>query len=248
VFLADRARELSWFTGRKTYKLILSAKELPDSNASQEVLKLASKSSAEYLIIDGYTMVHWKTLRYLYNADINEGEILILNITSLLNVNVTNKPSVASLRLVAETEPNDWGSYARIFRFIQANFTKTGTEDMLESGWGATNNGLLTNASGHAKLVIGNNSEYTNTWRPCGFDIARHVSNGVIEIIFNNMTAAVVRIEMWDSSGNLLSYANQLSSNVYCSVLGNIVLGDIRIVIHGNPGESVSIKEIAYWS
>ena len=45
----------------------------------------------------------------------------------------------------------------------------------------------------------------------------------------------------------LLRHAESLGSNLYYCPLGEVTIGDIRIVIEGSSGESIIVRSISVW-
>ncbi|MFW9887133.1 MAG: hypothetical protein ACFFER_03065, partial [Candidatus Thorarchaeota archaeon] len=81
IFLANRVREFSWYTSRRCAFLEFSDEGLTNLNASLEMVGLAINFSAQYLLIDGYTIAKWKTLEFLLYDPISVGETINLNAT-----------------------------------------------------------------------------------------------------------------------------------------------------------------------
>ncbi|MFW9887428.1 MAG: hypothetical protein ACFFER_04560, partial [Candidatus Thorarchaeota archaeon] len=81
VFLVNRVREFSWLTNRKCAFLEFSCEGLSYLNATLEMASLATKFSAQFLLIDDYTIAKWKTLEFLLYDPISVGETINLNAT-----------------------------------------------------------------------------------------------------------------------------------------------------------------------
>jgi len=248
IFLVDRAREFSWFTSRKSVVMELSQAHLDLFDASSELISLSYRYNASYILIDGYTIAHWGVLDYLITNPITIGNAMILDsskaIEQQLN-NVTNP--LRTLKLVRQSQDNGLGSYSRIYEFSNNSFSHFKNEYLLDTGWNASNGGSISNSSGDIHLTIGSNASYTNTWRPIGPDLNLEIDSGYLIFGFENAGASVVRIEIYDSNGNFVSFVERVNDELYYCALGEVNIGDIRIVIEGNPGDSVIIKSIAAW-
>jgi len=248
-FLADRAREFSWLTGRHSVILTFTQVDLPFANASKELGQLAEEFNANYVMVDIYTVAHWRTLSELLEYPIAMGSSVPLctNLT-LISENQNTTGPMPSLTLVAETQPNSLGQCARVFMFENLRYTRTENVDLFNPRWSASNGGAILNSSGYPELVIGNLQNYTNTWRPAPFDLNSTVEAGFLLCRVREMSATVARIEVWNSSGDFVCYVEGAGSGQYCCPLNNATIGDIRIVIEGNPSDSVIIISISLWN
>ena len=248
VFLVDRAREFAWFTGRKSAVLELSNMSLPYANTSRELLSLAANFSTDYLVVDCYTLAHWRTLDFLLLEPISIGTSVILGDLEIVELyESSNNISAPALTLIAQTEPNEFGSYCRVFGFDTASFARLREVSILDSGWSTSNGGSITNVSGEVRLTIGNDQNSTNTWRPGGFDFNQMVNSGFLLLDLEGISATVARIEVWDENGIILRHAENLGDGLYYCPLGEVTIGDIRIVIEGSSGESIIVRSISVW-
>jgi hypothetical protein len=204
--------------------------------------------SADYLIVDDYTIAHWRTLDFLLLEPISLGTSVILDDSEVIKFyNSSNTFSVSALTLNAQTESNEAGTYCRVFSFDTASFTRFRNESMLDVGWNASNGGSITNASGEAQLTIGSDQNSTNTWRPGGFDFGLMVSSGFLLLDLEEVSATVARIEVWNENGIILRHAENLGDGLFYCPLGEITIGDIRIVIEGSSGEFIIVRSISVW-
>ena len=249
VFLVDRAREFSWVTGRDSAILSFTQVGLSFSNASKELVALAHEFNASYVVVDPYTVGHWATFSELLQFEIPIGSSVPLctNITSMLESQNGTGPTL-SLKLVAETPPNSLGQSARIFGFENLSYTRVWDADLLSPGWSASNGGAIVNSTGYHEVVIGNLQNYTNTWRPALFDLNLSVEAGFLLCRILNTSARVARIEVWNSAGSFVCYAQGAETGLYCCPLNNVTIGDIRVVIEGSPGDSVIIHSMSLWN
>jgi len=248
IFLADRAREFSWFTGRRSAVLQLSNVYLSYTNASQELLSLAMNFSADHLIVDDYTVAHWGTLGFLLLEPISLGTSVMLGNLEIVEFYESSSIFTApALTLIAQTESNEAGTYCRVFSFDTASFIKFQSVSILDIGWSTSNLGSITNVSGEVRLTIGNDQNSTNTWRPEGFDFNLMVHSGFLLLDLEEASATVARIEVWNENGIILRYAEDLGNGLYYCPLGEVTIGDIRMVIEGSSGESIIVRSISVW-
>jgi hypothetical protein len=121
IFLANRVREFSWFTGRRCGFLKFSAEGLSNLNASLEMAALGTNFSAQYLLMDGYTITKWQTLEFLLLNPFSVGESINLNATYIEELQSYPNISIATLTLVGETEVNSYGRISRVFALDMLN-------------------------------------------------------------------------------------------------------------------------------
>jgi hypothetical protein len=121
IFLANRVREFSWYTGRRCAFLEFSDERLPNLNASLEMVGLALNFSAQYLLIDDYTIAKWKTLEFLLYSPIPVGETIGLNATYIDEIQSYPNITIARLTLVGETEANIYGRMSRVYSLDMLN-------------------------------------------------------------------------------------------------------------------------------
>ena len=134
-----------------------------------------------------------------------------------------------------------------MFGFDTVNFAKLRDVSILDAGWNASNGGSITNASGEVQLTIGNDQNSTNTWRPGGFDFGQMVNSGFLLLDLEEISATVARIEVWDENGIILRHAEGLGNGLYYCPLGEVTIGDIRVIIEGSSGESIIVRSISVW-
>ena len=247
TFLVDRAREFSWYTGSQSVVLRLTSADLPDANASSEIAILATRFNASHVLIDAYTITHWRTLEYLYSDDISIGTVLPLNVSTMFESGENETESVPALRLVASTEEDGGGHYVRIFLFCEESFRITERIDFLSPGWEATGYGSISNHSGVAAFEIASDRTGTTVWRPGGSDLNMTTGSGALLMSFLGTEASVTRVEVWDKDGNLVRYADSLGEGRFACSFGNITIGDIRVIVDGSPGGYVLVTSASIW-
>lgn len=248
IFLVDRAREFAWLTNKKAVVLGLSGIGLDLQNASNQLMEISSKFNTTFLVIDEYTIAHWKVFDYLINHPLMIGNAMLLDILKAIEQRSHNTTeALKSLKLVYQSQPNVFGSYSRIYQFDNSTYNLHESINLLDEGWNASNEGAITNSSGEIHLIIGSEAEYTNTWRPSGYDLNLHINGGYLLLNIEETGASVARVELFDTAGNLLAYAENAGNGLYYCPVGEVDVGDIRIVIEGDPGDSVIINSIAAW-
>ncbi|MHA2022459.1 MAG: hypothetical protein ACTSWQ_02235, partial [Candidatus Thorarchaeota archaeon] len=247
-FLADRSREFSWFTGKPSIALRLSGSSLGDISASTQVLSLFREYNASYLLIDDYTVASWGVFEYLLRDSISIGHSTILDHSAAIAYHLNNfTDSIYSCNLIGQTQPNSNGVISRIFQLSNESYGRFENIQLSDVGWDASNGGLISNSSGEIRLTIGSGATYTNTWRPTGSDLNLEVNGGYLLFDFEDAGAIITQIELLDSNGAFIAYAEKSNDGLYYCPFGVIEIGDIRIVIEGNPGDSVIINSISAW-
>ena len=247
-FIVDRAREFSWFTGRNSVVLDLTDFHLGEINASRELLTLLRDSNASYILIDDYTIARWGVFEYLLRDPIAVGHSTILDHSAVIaqrQNNFTNP--IYSCTLVGQTQPNFLGIVSRVYQFSNDSYFRSNNIQLIDAGWAASNEGLISNSSGEIHLTVGPGATYTNTWRPNGPNLGLEVNGGYLLFDIEDAGARIVQIEILNNNGALAAYAEKSIDGIYYCPLGDIEIGDIRIVIEGNPGDSVIIKSISAW-
>jgi hypothetical protein len=248
VFLVDRAREFAWLTGRKSAVMELSQINLDLFNASNQLITLSSRFNTSYFLMDEYTIAHWGVFEYLIDNPLAIGNAMIIDLSRAIEPQFSNiTDSMRTLKLVGQSQTDDFGSFGRIFQFTNNSFNHLRNENLLESGWGASNRGSISNSSGEIRLTIGSGASYTNTLRTNGYDLNLNIDSGYLIFTFEYAGAIVERIEIYDSNGSLISYAERFNDGLYYCPIGELKIGDIHIIINGNPGSSVIIKSISTW-
>jgi hypothetical protein len=82
---------------------------------------LATNFSAQYLLIDGYTIAKWKTLEFLLSDPFMVGDSIDLNSTYIDELQSHPNITLARLTLVGETEANSYGRISRVFSMDMLN-------------------------------------------------------------------------------------------------------------------------------
>jgi hypothetical protein len=247
VFLVNRVREFSWFTNRKAAYLGFSEVGLGSYDASGELVSFTSNFGTDYVIIDGYTITKWRTLEYLLLEPIRLESSVMLKLSEVSNLRYDNDTSCASLTLIAETEPNDFGRLTRVYSFSNKSFVRQLDINLIDIGWNATNQGSIINNLDGTHIIIGDNHNSTSTQRSTGFDLNLALPTGFLLIDIEEVNASVSSIEIWDESGSLLRFAEDAIDELYIVHVSEITVGDIRIRIDGDAGESIIVRSISYW-
>ena len=154
---------------------------------------------------------------------------------------------VPALTLTAETEKYGFQDYARIFSIGVANFSLAWHTSNLGEGWSTGDGGLLTNSTGTNYLEIGSGKNSTFTYRTEPFNLAVEVTGGFFVCAVENSEAFVDRIEIYDDSGLLVALAEYVSNNLYYALIGDAILGDIRVHCVGLEGHNVTINYLSVW-
>ncbi|MGV9169623.1 MAG: hypothetical protein ACOC38_06770 [Promethearchaeia archaeon] len=248
-YLLDRAREFSWFTGRPSATLDLSERDLPLDNVSHELSNLMTENGASYLLVDEYTTTKWKTLEYALRDNMSRGDCIPLDASRAIE-GIANDiiSKVQSLKMVADTKPNYYGRFSRIFMLQECSYSLSQTIGLHTAGWLATSEGKLENTTSGIRISIGDNENQTTIMREEGYNLGMKINCGFILLEIEETSAEVLSIEIRDSNGSILSNAHSLGDNVYFAPFGDLTIGDIRITIEGEARESVILKSITSWN
>ncbi|MEM2142780.1 MAG: glycosyltransferase family 39 protein [Candidatus Thorarchaeota archaeon] len=244
AFIVDRARELAWYAGCRSVTLRLRSHYMPEAQALLDVLDIKSRYGATHLLIDAYTVASWKTFFFLYSADIEIGTRFPLDPFPLFES--SEEMLLPAVQLVASTEETGY-HYVRIFAFSEGRFVRSTVLNLLEDGWYASAGGRILNDTGFTTIVVGNGSHYTNTQRVGGLDLNIPVAGGVLLLSFEEFGARVTRVELWSSTGVMVGHSVSAERELVCFI-GNTVIGDMRIVVEGDPGEYVRITQASIWT
>jgi len=243
VIICDRATEMAWLTGLRTvYPLFSVGDTLPSS--LERLMSLFSQYHANHFVMDSYTLARWKTLGELLYVPLSVGGAIPIGI-EMLDESASSM-LLPSLVLEVQTSANVNGDYARLYGLSTVNYSRCADINLLSSEW-AVSSGYIANQSGKPLITIGEGSNYTNTWRPNGFDLGLAGESGFVLIEIHELSAHVTRIEFYDSDGLCLGNAARLSSTLFFFILGSSTLGDIRIVVEGDASESVLVDSISIW-
>jgi hypothetical protein len=248
VFLLNRAREFSWFTGKGAAVLKYSQSWLDPVNTSLQTLAMRNEYNAEYLIWDLYNVEKWRTFEFLLNDSMIIGSQVLLNVSKAIDAIAHNSTGAASsLRLVAETPINEIDRYSRVYAFDNAIFERTRNVSLLSEGWETTKQGTLTASSEGVQLSIANGENSTTVRRVTSFDLGFEIEAGYMLFQIEDTDNVLASLEVWSSSGELLRVAEQIGNNLYYCPFGTVDVGEIRLTIEGQPGSEVLIKSISIW-
>jgi len=248
VFLADRAREFSWFTNRKTAVLVLPEKGLGHPAATESLNSLYQEFSTDYLLMDTYTVAHWNALNRLLSIPMGINHEIPREIRPFLEPqNLDNQISLKSLRLEALTDKSNEGKHIRIFSFQPSEFQRVWHTENLGPEWLAKGDGQIINATRNNQLIIGENETYTNTWRRADDSLNVDINGGFMLIEVEEVNASIPRVTVKNATYEYSAMAERLSDEVYYYPLGDFTVGDIRVVCEGNPGDRVIIKSMSIW-
>lgn len=205
----------------------------------------AAAFGATYFVLDSYTVAYYRTLDNLLNLPLAVMGAVPLNPKE--NNYTKDRFEVSSLILQYQTPPNQDGNYARLFTFGTSNFTRTSEVNFLDDGWAAGNDGSINNESGLARIEVGEGSNYTFTLRTHPFDLNLSSTSGFIHMRFHEHSATVARVEFYDENGNFAGYSSDMGSSGHFHFTGDLVLGDIRVVVEGESGGYVTVTDMALW-
>ncbi len=244
IILTQRATEMAWLTGRTS----ASPRFRTGASLTSSLIALRAlmqTRDASWFVMDAYTAASFKTLDEILRIPMAIGNSVPLGLQDLLDAE--NTVSCQSITLRAQTEPNINGDYTRLFHLENVTYSFDSSVNLLSSGWAASNGGHIENSSGVASLLIGENANYTNTWRPDGYDLGLTGSSSFILIDVQSQGASLARIEFYDETGTYYGKASSLGQGNYFFYIGSSTIGDIRFVIEGEPGNSLLVESIQVW-
>ena len=248
TFLVDRAPEFSWLTGRNSAELRFSEYGLSCTKAYAIIASQMRRYNAAYLVMDAFTIAHWRTLEPLLHVPISLGSSVMFDRDLLRQLpGKTEVGPVLALTLAAETEKYGFQDYARVFYLGIANFSLAWHTNNLGEGWSAGDSGLLTNSTGANYLEIGSGENSTFTHRTEPFYLDVDVKGGFFVCDVENGEASVDRIEIFDDSGHLVALAEHVSNDLYYALIGDAILGDIQVHCVGLGGQYVTINYLSVW-
>jgi hypothetical protein len=241
IFTVDRAREFSWLTGHESVMLRFSSSRISNLKAAREIQSLSTFYVSSHFVMDRFTVVRWETLQYLHEDPMST----LSSYPFFGTVGITSGDTLSgtSMTLVERTDSD----HVRIFEIGESNFTRLTNLDFNDIGWGASNGGTIENTTEGVSLVIGEDGNYTNSWRSNGPDLDLSINGGFILIHVEDITASTTEIGIFDAQGMLIRYTELAGDGLYYVPFGNVVIGDIHIVIGGTPGEQVIIHEVSIW-
>ncbi|MGV9103339.1 MAG: hypothetical protein ACOC3C_04405, partial [Candidatus Thorarchaeota archaeon] len=247
TFVVDRTTEFTWLTSRESAKM-------PSFGTRSFIRALsilrdhALRYDADYFLVDSYTVTNREGLRPLMFTTLQIGNVLPASIDLLPTSSSQNTTGeLMAVQLIGETPANSKGNYARLYTFVEQSFVQTNQVELLDAGWSASNGGSIDNSTGNTRLVIGSGKDYTNSWRPGGFDLGLSVENGYFLMRVGESTATLERISLWTSSGELIGYAEGIGNSYYCAPLGESTVGDIRVIIEGNGTDYLTVESMRIW-
>lgn len=245
VFLVNRYTEFAWLTGKKTVTPGVS-KGAYFRQALTELMYRKFEYNASYFLLDGYSVANYGTLAAFLNMDLQKGGSIPIN---LMSIDFTqNTFQELALTLEYQTPRNSNGDYSRLFRFEYMSFEKIQNINLLSDGWAAGNNGIIANLSGMTRLVIGEERNYTFCTRTDLLEVYTFPASGFILASVQEESAKIARIEFYGENGDFIGHGSRIATGEYFFFIGHSTVGDMRIVIEGEPDSYVVISEVALWA
>lgn len=245
VFIVDRTTEFSWLTNMPSVKLRLTGRGVSLSRALSNIRSQSNRYNASYIILDEYTVAYWKTFEQILHNPLLLGNGIPLNIQEFDYR--ANTSETDSLILEYQTPPNQDGDYSRLYRFGTLEFLHESDVNLFSNGWVAGNNGNLINISGSPAIEIGENQNYTFIENAGNFDLNLKASSGFMFLEFQEFSAQVARVEFYSTGGEFLGFSSGLDDSRHFFFVGDSVIGDIRIVVEGEPGGYVVVEVMSLW-
>ncbi len=248
VFLTDRAREFAWWTGRQSAFLVFKHPDEGTTVALRELTSLVREYNASFLVLDWYSQHRWPVLSPLYEGELTVGDTLPVDVGSLrMYLSSESAPDVLSMReVVVLPESEQRPAHVRVFRFLNATFERRWYQDNLADGWTVDGPGALYNNSLRNVFRIEGESGVATLHRSSLFDLS--VGPGFVVCKIVPGSAEVLNVTAYDSRGRLIDELTPIGEGYYLSVFDGAGIGDLRVTIGGDPGDSVKIGQVAVWS
>ncbi|TXT54865.1 MAG: membrane protein of unknown function [Candidatus Thorarchaeota archaeon] len=248
IYLCDRAREFTWFTRKQSVQLRFSETYLPDLNSSRELLTFVSLYHTKYLLVDDYFYQHWHNLEFLYLGNMSVGTRVFLNFSSIPYSNILDSEVYStSLTLVAKTEPNKYGRYARIFEFGNSSLTRVWNEIPSDQEWTVSAGGAIENRTDSLQFILGPNQSKLHIARSEGNEVNTKIQQGFLILDFSYAEAQIESIKVWNHSDYFVSSLDYLGAGRYYGFFTNTTISNITITVSGNPGDSIILKGGSIW-
>ncbi len=244
IFLVDRAREFSWCTSRLSVAFSLPQQGIPNVYALDQLLETVKTYNVTHVIIDRYTIAHWQTLYCLYWDKMTVNTQIPLNASAILKTEGERVQTIDVLTFVDSTQDLDEETYVRLFSIERGTFSIVHEIDLLTSGWSTGGTGQITNRSCIPAIEL-SEGNMTFTYRPA-YDLNISLNGGMLVFDIEEEGARVERVEIWDTKGQLIRYAERIGELFVC-LCGEVVIGDVRIVVVGEPGGYVLVNSCAIW-
>jgi hypothetical protein len=247
VILADRATELAWIVDRKIVTLTLSEKDLGYRKAGIEISEFVSSYQITHMLMDTFTYARWNAMSYLIEDPLSIGGIVPLSVVVPSNLYGTiTTVALQSMHLIASTEMNSIGGFARIYEFGNSNFTKFWSGNII-GPWIASHSGNISETDDGVKISISENGNYTNTYIPGAADFNLRIDGGFLLFNVTGGTANMTGITLWDSNRRNMGFAEQIIPGLYYFPVGEVIIGDIWIALEGPPESYIILESISAW-
>lgn len=245
VFLSARPRELAWFTNRKTVNIMYPFLQLRDIG-HDELIKLATQFNATYVVVDSYFFSNFPKLRNLHRLMSSPIGTCVLPEDAIVSF-LTNATLVTQAYQLVFSHHSE-KAMAGVWKILAPSdfeFELVYREDFFGEDWSVGNKGKLVTENVTSKLVIGEGKQYTYTYlktplnRRLEADATKFFAWKVTEID----NAEIRRIEIWSNNGKHLTDATPPSTPcIWVTYFDVMEIGDIRVVIAGNPGGYLTME------
>ncbi|MFW9979138.1 MAG: hypothetical protein ACFFEJ_13715 [Candidatus Thorarchaeota archaeon] len=247
-YLVERAGEFTWLTNRQSMRMRFSEPGIPSYQAYSHLLSRVEYYDLDYIMLDLYTIARWNTAIDLLQNPLEKGDAIPADVDDLTQYIESNQTkTITSFILRGQTPPNSEGDHVRIYEVGLANYEMTETVEITNSSWIAGNGGNFIEYEDYTHIAIGYNQNYTFVRRALGPDLNMGLSRGFLVFDFKNATATIARIEVYNPNNEIIQSAMRVEDNLYYCMLGNVVVGDIIIVLEGVPGDYADFNSVSVW-
>ncbi len=248
VLLTSRARELSWFTDRRTVS-IMSPTTSPEDIGYTDLIQLYQQFKVKYLVVENYFDWSFPKLSDFYqSANISIGTVILpsdLLISQLTQRHSTNNTIKAySFELVKYENLSNGGfsiwklNSPRDFVFNYSHL------DLSSKDWGIGNGGDLLVEGNASKLVIGSGKTYDFFYlkNPLNINLNKQTVRFIAWDINETNNANVTSIELWKNGNHLLDLHPPSKIGPSVTLFDVSSFDNIRIVINGKSNGNISIN------
>jgi len=245
VILTGEPRRLAWITS----KVCVGVKTQSGTFSLPEMLNLIQDYNVTHIIIDTFLIMYRKHDTFigqiLYSSPISLGSrIPLFNLSKSLTEFIDSKTSVKSknfttytLKLVFEYSKDS--RKVRIYEVSKGIFSIK-LEDVQVTSWSAGNYGEFAVMSDGFRLMIGENKDYTFTYRkqPLNITLKEDCIKFFVIRIREVNNAKIARVELWYDGKMevLLGVDHSVIPFMWFGYFTTSKVDDVRIVIEGKPG------------
>jgi hypothetical protein len=243
ILLTSRARELAWFTDRKTASLF-SPSAKPEDMDYAELSNLYEQFNASYLVIESYFYWSFPKLQNLYQPSSTSLGTVILPSDALMS-HLTNSSFEAGAYQLIFYENSEKG-ICSVWKLVSYSGLSINSiyQDLSSKTLSAGNGGSLAFENNTSKLVIGDGKNYTYTYQEAPLNITldekavKFFAWDVGEI----SRANIDRIELWNAGNHVADVLPHSETGNWTTLFDVNNIDNIRIIISGKSGGYITVN------